>query len=237
MTPGHANGDVGLVLPAYQPNVQRLARYADELSEEIEPTVLRIELDAPREGDVAALEAPSREVHTSPQRRGKGAAIMRAFDELDTDVLAFVDADASTAVPSFRRVVEGVGDGTDVAVGSRRHPDAHVTGRSALRETMSSGLVWLAKGCFDVQLNDYQCGAKALRREVWLDVGDGIEEQGFAWDMELLVAANSAAYTIEEIPVRWRGGAASSMNLVSTVGEFGKALVSIRRRAERHGQG
>jgi glycosyltransferase involved in cell wall biosynthesis len=228
---------VGLVLPVFQPNVQRVDRYARGLLETIEPAHLRIELDMPREGETEALDVPGVEVNAASARRGKGQAIMDGFEALDTDILAFADADASTSVGSVHRIVQQVAEGDDVAVGSRRHPEADVEGRSALREVLSSGLVVLAHGFFDVRLSDYQCGAKALRREVWDDIGPRLTERGFAWDMELLVAADRAGYGIEEVPVEWSGESRSSVSLVPAIQEFSRALVSIRRRSPEQGEG
>jgi glycosyltransferase involved in cell wall biosynthesis len=229
--------DLGLVLPAYEPNAERLARYVRELDEAVQPTEIRIELDERPAESLAVLGWDRVEVNAVPQRRGKGAAITDGFDALDTDILAFVDADASTAVTSVKRTVDAVAEGADLAAGSRRHPGAKVTGRSLARNVLSSGLVLLARTSFDVTVSDYQCGLKALRRDVWDDIGDGIEQTGFAWDMELLVAADRAGYGIEEVPVEWSGESRSSVSLVPAIQEFSRALVSIRRRSPEQGQG
>lgn len=227
--------DVGLVIPVYRPNVERLERYANELRETLEPAALRMELDAPREGVAETLEGAGFEVHAVDERRGKGAAISDGFDALDADILAFVDADASTAIPSVQRTVETVANGTDVAVGSRRHPEAQVTDRSLPRAVLSTGLVMLARASFDVSLSDYQCGLKALRREVWDNVGHDVDQTGFAWDMDFLVAANQASYEIEEVPIEWDGGSSSSLDLPAAIQEFSRALVTIRRRSREQG--
>lgn len=223
--------ELGLVLPVYKPNVERLVRYADELRTRLDPAVLRVELDAPSPDVPRRLEKAGLHVHASEQRRGKGAAITDGFDALDTEILAFVDADASTAVPSVQRIVDTVGNGASVAVGSRRHPDSEVTDRALHREVLSWGLGFLARLFFDVTLRDYQCGAKALRRKVWKTVRPSVTETGFAWDMEFLVAADQAGFAIEEVPVTWSGSSASSMDTVPAVREFARALVTIPRRS------
>ncbi|MFC6735800.1 dolichol-P-glucose transferase, partial [Halolamina salina] len=46
---------VGVVVPAYRPDVDRLSRYVRDLDERLAPAELRIELDDPGPGDREAL--------------------------------------------------------------------------------------------------------------------------------------------------------------------------------------
>lgn len=229
-----ADEELGLVIPAYRPNVERLVDYAGELRDQLEPRRLRIEIDEPGGDTASTLRKAGFEVHASEERRGKGAAIAAGFDEMDTPVLAFVDADASTAPGSVEAVVAEVRHGTDVAVGSRRHPEAEIAGRSPHRAVLGLGLVVLARLLFDASLRDYQCGVKALRQDVWAEIGPRMEEGGFAWDLELIVAADRANFGIEEIPVEWDGGAHTSVDALAAIREFSAALVSLSRGRSEH---
>lgn len=230
-----AKPTLGIVIPAYDPDPARLDRYAGGLLRELGPERLRIELDAADESVAAALDRPGVEVHAVDRRRGKGGAITDGFEALDTDVVAFVDADGATRIGSVRSIVEAVGDGADVAVGSRRHEEAEVTGRSRYREALGVGLSVLARGVLDVRLGDYQCGAKAFRRSAWEAVRSDLQQEGFAWDLEVLALAGDHGLDVQEVPVRWHDEGDSSVDVLSAVREFSEALVSIQRRSPRRG--
>lgn len=231
---------LGIVVPAYRPDLEALREYVRGLVETLEPEQVRIELDAPEPGvgdalgeDLAALPVT---VNAVPKRRGKGAAITAGFEALDVDTLAFVDADGATPVASVVDVVEPVRrDGAHVAVGSRRHPDSVVIGHQGqLRRRLGDGFAWLARrlvGGTGARLHDYQCGAKALDASVWRTVRDHLREPGFAWDLELLAVAAAAGYRIHEVPVRWEDMPGSTVSPFRDTLSMFAGLVRARHRA------
>jgi glycosyltransferase involved in cell wall biosynthesis len=224
---------VGVVVPAYRPNVERLSSYVRSLDERLSPDAIRIELDAPEPDTVGALRSLPADVAVSPRRRGKGAAVTAGFEALDTDVLAFADADGSTPAESIAAVVAPVvSDEADVAVGSRRHPDADVASHQTFaRRHLGDGFAWLARSLLDVELYDYQCGAKALTREVWTDARAHLYEAGFAWDIEFVAVAAALGHRVVEVPVRWEDQPGSTVSPVRTTLRLGRGLVVARHRA------
>ena len=226
---------VGIVVPAYRPDVAVLRRYLDMLGAVVDPDVLCVELDSPTAAVRESLEETQADVHVSERRRGKGAAITHGFENLDTDVLAFADADGSTPAESIEDVVAPVRAGrTDLAVGSRRHPDADVRShQTILRQHLGDAFAWLGRRFLDVPLYDYQCGAKAMTRETWAGVRDHLYESGFAWDIELVAMADALGRSIEEVPVAWEDHPDSTVDTSQAVPELLSALVSARHRARR----
>jgi len=225
---------VGVVLPAYRPDPDVLERYVRAIRERLEPTTVRIELDAPRPAVVDRLDDLPATVDAVPRRRGKGAAITAGFEALSTDVLAFADADGSTPVDSLAAVVEPVVEGgADVGVGSRRHPEATVADHQTFaRRHLGDAFAWLARRVVDPSLYDYQCGAKALSREAWLAVREHLYEPGFAWDLELLAVAAALDYRVVEVPVRWEDQPGSTVSPVRTSLRLARGLVLSRHRAK-----
>jgi hypothetical protein len=225
---------VGVVVPAYRPDVDLLAAYVRALHDHLAPAVVRIELDAPRDGVPAALaDLPETTVNAVPERRGKGAAITAGFEALDTDVLCFVDADGSTPADSIADVVAAVQDGADFAVGSRRHPDAVVESHQTVaRRFLGDGFAWLARRLLDAQLYDYQCGAKALTSETWERVRGDLYEPGFAWDIELVAVAAAVGSPPVEVPVRWQDHPDSTVDPVGTTLRLARGLLRSRHRAK-----
>lgn len=222
---------LGLVVPAYRPDWGRLTSYLYELEDELSPATIRVELDDPTPEDRRRARDLPVEVNLVDHRRGKGAALTDGFDALETLRLGFVDADASTPAEAFADVVGALDRGADVAVGSRRVEGAHAE-RPLHREVLGRGLSWLARRMIGIQLGDYQCGAKAMTREAWQAIRSDVREEGFAWDMEALALADVNGLEIQEVPVRWTEGGNSTVDPVRALGEFQRALVSIRRRTK-----
>jgi cellulose synthase/poly-beta-1,6-N-acetylglucosamine synthase-like glycosyltransferase len=234
---------VGVVIPAYHPDVDRLATYVDALHEAVAPEVIRVELDSvePRSTGSDAAEPSVRDrlaslpvtVNEASTRRGKGAAITAGFEALSTDVLAFADADGSTPADSIADVIRPVAAGdADLAAGSRRHPEATIESHQTVaRRYLGDGFAWLGRRLLDVHLYDYQCGAKALTREAWERVRGHLTEPGFAWDIELVAIADAAGCRIVEVPVVWEDRPDSTVSPVRTTLRLGRGLLAARHRA------
>ena len=228
---------VGIVVPAYRPDADRLGAYLRALSDRLDPAAVRVELDAPEPGirdRLAPLPDPV-EVAVADGRRGKGAAITAGFEALvdRVSVLGFADADGSTPADSFAAVVGAVlDDGADLAAGSRRHPDADVLSHQTFaRQRLGDGFAWLARRFLDTALYDYQCGAKALTADAWRTVRPHLYEPGFAWDIELIAVAGAFDRRIAEVPVRWEDHPDSTVSTVGTTLRLARALATSRHRA------
>jgi len=228
---------VGIVVPAYRPDADRLGAYLRALSDRLDPAVLRVELDAPEPGvcdRLAPLPDPV-EVAAADGRRGKGAAITAGFEAVvdRVEALGFADADGSTPADSFAAVVDRVVDGgADLAAGSRRHPDADVLSHQTFaRRRLGDGFAWLGRRFLDTALYDYQCGAKALTADTWRSVRPHLYEPGFAWDIELIAVASALDRTVAEVPVRWEDHPDSTVSTVGTTLRLARALVTSRHRA------
>lgn len=224
---------VGIIVPAYRPNVERLSAYVTALDERLAPAEIRIELDAPRSGVSEALADLPATVATMPYRRGKGRAITAGFEALDTDVLAFADADGSTPADSLADVVAVVFNGeADLAVGSRRHPEATIARhRTFARRRLGDSFAWLARRLVEPQLYDYQCGAKAISRVAWAAVREHFYEPGFAWDIELIAIADALDLSIAEVPVTWNDQPDSTVSPLETSLALAHGLLAARHRA------
>lgn len=227
----------GIVVPAYHPDVSVLLEHIRGLRRTVDPETIVVALDDPRPGVPARVRESGATVDVSPTRRGKGTAISQGFDRLDTPWLAFSDADGSTPATSVADVVAALDD-ADIAVGSRRHPDAVVeTHQSHLRRYLGDAFAAAAARVLAVDLHDFQCGAKAMTATTWRHVRPHIRESGFGWDIEVLAVADSLDCSIVEVPVRWRDRPRSSVPPVRTAVELARVVVSARRRRPGLGRG
>ncbi|WP_254545683.1 glycosyltransferase [Halomarina pelagica] len=224
-----------VIVPAYRPDSRRLAGYVRKLDARLDLAEIRIELDVPRRGTLDRLADLPVTSNAVAERRGKGAAITAGFDALDAEVLAFVDADGSTPVDEIAAILDPVTTGSaDLAVGSRRHPDAVVESHQThARRHLGDAFAWLARRVLDVPLYDYQCGAKAITADAWDAVREHVREPGFAWDIELVTLVGALGRHVEEVPIRWRDHPKSTVAPVGTSLSMARGLFAARRRARR----
>lgn len=225
---------VGIVVPAYRPDVDQLAAYVEALADRLDPAEIRIELDAADRPTREALSVLPATVNAVDERRGKGAAITAGFEALDTDVVAFADADGSTPAESVADVLTPVCDGdADLAVGSRRHPDATVDAHQTMvRRRLGDAFALIARLLLGVRLRDFQCGAKAMSADAWARVRTHLYESGFAWDVELIAMVQALDCRIVEVPVVWEDRPGSTVSTVDTTVELAVALLAARHRAK-----
>lgn len=228
------DASLGIVVPAYDPDVDRLASYLWSL-QALEPDAVRVELDDPSTEVTERLNDRPATVAVADHRRGKGAAITAGFEALETDVLLFADADGSTGVESLRRVLEPVATGSaDLAVGSRRHPEAAVAdSQSHVRGGLGDVFAWLGRRALPVSLYDYQCGAKAIDAEAWARIRGDVYEPGFGWDVDVVAAAGAANLRVAEVPITWSDHPESTVDPLRTSLSLGGALFRVARRSRR----
>ena len=226
---------IGLVVPAFRPDPDELSAYVGALDEHLSPRTIRIELDDPEPALIDRLADLPATINAVPYRRGKGAAITDGFEALDTDVLAFADADGSTPAASLADVLAPLSTGeADVSVGSRRHPRSVVENhQTRARRRMGDAFARLARLLLEAKLYDYQCGAKALTADAWEATRRHIYEPGFAWDIEFVAVAAALGYRIEEVPVTWCDRPNSTVSPVGAAVSMGRGLLAARHRANR----
>ena len=144
---------IGIVIPAYNPNLKVLERYVKDLEGALHPDLIIVEIDEPDERELNQLEEMSVRIEISDTKRGKGAAITRGFDRLESDILVFVDADGSVPVKSVEKVCNSIGNSSiGLAVGSRRHPDSDVKSHQGnIRKLLGDGFSFISRILLEVK--------------------------------------------------------------------------------------
>jgi glycosyltransferase involved in cell wall biosynthesis len=169
---------------------------------------------------------------SSPALAGKGAALRRGLALATGDVLGFVDGDASIHPRDFMRVAATIGQGADLAVGSRRLPGSIIACKQPFSRRLSGSIYrLLAHLLVDTTIRDFQCGCKAFRRKVWDAIT--ITCDGFAFDAELIAKAHREGFNIVEVPITWRNTANSKVSLTRDTLAMVRCL--LKTRAELRG--
>ena len=160
---------------------------------------------------------------------GRGRALTRAWLESDADIVSYMDIDLSTDLEALPQLINALTEqGYDVAAGTRLGPETD-TKRSLKREVLSRGYVLLVQLLFRADLQDTQCGFKAMRRAAAQKLLPLTRDTGWFWDTELLLLAARGGWRVTFLPVRWVEDPDSRVKVVSTVWRDLKGLARMLR--------
>lgn len=166
--------------------------------------------------------------------QGKGYSVRRGLLEAKGRICLFSDADLSTPIEEFEKMKEHLDGGWDIAIGSRGLSESKVEiHQSWYRETMGKTFNILVRLITVGGLHDTQCGFKAFRSEFVKQVCPRLRIDGWAFDVELLMAAQMGGYRIKEVPVRWRNDENTRVNAVVDSTKMFLELLKIRWMAVR----
>lgn len=162
--------------------------------------------------------------------KGRGRALRAVWSASEARVVAYMDVDLSTGLEALFPLVAPLLSGhSDVAIGSRLAPGAHVV-RGPKREVISRGYNLLLKATLANGFSDAQCGFKAVRADVARTLLPQVEDNGWFFDTELLVVAEHNGLRVHEIPVDWIDDPDSRVDIARTAREDLKGIWRMLRR-------
>ena len=161
------------------------------------------------------------------KRLGRGAALKNAFKQSSGEVLVYMDLDLATDLGHLKPLVEAVeSEGYEFATGSRMLPESNVK-RSGTRNIASKTYNFMVRALLGSKVKDHQCGFKAFQRKPLMQLLDEVEANHWFWDTEILVRAYRRGYKIKEIPVSWKGGRKTKVNLLQDSFNMGWQILSL----------
>src|SRR2546423_6551393 len=238
---GHlpATASLTLVVPLYN-EVRRFARFADTLAEFIAAqapgsTLLFVD-DGSDDGtaDLAdaflASQPSGRTRLVRRPHRGKGAAVQAGLEAATTLLAAFCDLDLSTPPRDLARIVDAARRAPIVAIGSRDVATSTITRHEGVaRELLGRAYNRAVQLSVAPGIIDTQCGAKAARTELWQRVLPWCNEEGFAWDVEIIGVAQQLGIPVQEIAIEWHHDDGSRVRVLRDGIAMLRALPRIRR--------
>ena len=175
------------------------------------------------------------------KNRGKGGAVTHGLRHVRGKYALFADADGASRFSDLGRLLEGCEDVVDgssrgVAIGSRAHlvGSEAVVRRSAVRNFLMRSfhfVLTILTPPATSRIRDTQCGFKLFSRAALPHVVPYMHAEGWIFDIEMLMLAESAPATpvlasdgsvigtscgikVAEVPVEWHEVDGSKMNLV-----------------------
>jgi putative flippase GtrA len=150
------------------------------------------------------------------QQKGRGRALHAVWSTSDAPVLAYMDVDLSTDLAALAPLVAPLVSGhSDLAIGSRLARGSRVV-RGAKREVISRCYNFLLKSTLAAGFSDAQCGFKAIRADVAVQLLPHVVDAGWFFDTELLVLAQRSGLRIHEVPVDWVDDPDSRVDIIAT---------------------
>jgi len=200
--------DLTVVVPYYNPG-PFLRSTVESAVEVLRGTGISFEIvtvsDGSTDGSDATLEGvhPDVVVRVVLPHAGKGKAVRAGLAQGRGRYLGFIDGDGDVPPELLAEFVDVVRRlHPDVVLGSKRHPDSDVVYPPA-RRLYSWGYQQLVRILFHLDVRDTQAGIKLVRREVLAEVLPLMVEEGYAFDLEMLVIARRLGYRdLVEAPVR-----------------------------------
>ena len=169
------------------------------------------------DGSQPQLELSSFTFHPSPftfrllrnaENRGKGCSVRRGALEARGDWVLMSDVDMSAPFTEFPKLAARAD--AWMVCGSR-----HGRPGMPLRRRVLSWLFHLCVKLAGVKgIHDTQCGFKLFRMDVMRPLFDAQRIERFAFDVELIRRVQDKGGEVAEVPVKWEGGARSSLRVL-----------------------
>ena len=206
---------LSVIVPAYN-EAERLPktlkRFNDYLTAIGFTYEILVALDGPSDRTREVLremrrEIPHLKVINRPVNHGKGFTVKEGMLRAAGRIRLFTDADNSTDIAHFEKMIPLFNEGYDLVIASRNSKDAP-NAEEAVPQAWYKR--WTGRvGNLIVQLFavpgiwDTQCGFKAFRAEVAVRIFSDTKIEGWGFDIEVLALARAFNYKIGIIPARW----------------------------------
>ncbi len=168
----------------------------------------------------------------APLNRGKGAAVRDGMLAARGDPLFFFDADLSTPLAEMAPFLAALEGGTDVVIGTRKHPLARIERPQPwYRMQLGTSYTRLTNALLGLAVSDFTCGFKAFRAAAAQAIFTRQKLARWSFDAEIVFLAHRLGFRVTELPVHWADRPDSRVRVGSAVVKSFLELLQIRRNA------
>jgi len=138
------------------------------------------------------------------ENAGKGGAVRQGMLLSAGQIRLFTDADNSTSIDQFEKMMPFFKEGYEVVIGSRAVRGAKLDPPEPFyRQLIGKSLNLIVQLFLLPGIWDTQCGFKAFTEDAAKKVFMAARVGGWGFDFEVLALAKKMGYRIKEIPVHW----------------------------------
>ncbi len=145
--------------------------------------------------------------------QGKGFSVRKGMIHAAHDLILLTDADLSTPIEEFEKLIPWIQRGYDIVMGSRGLEESEIVLRQPwYRQTMGKVFNLLVRTLIVNDFRDTQCGFKLFGHRAAERIFGLSKINGFAFDVEVLFIARKMGYKTKEVPIRWVDSPRSRVN-------------------------
>lgn len=168
------------------------------------------------------------------ENSGKGGTVRQGMLLSSGTIRIFSDADNSTSIDQFEKMMPYFKEGYEVVIGSRAvHGATLDPAESLFRRAAGKGLNLLVQLFLLPGLWDTQCGFKAFTEDAAQKIFTISKVPGWGFDVEVLALAKQMGYKIKEVPVHWIDDTRSHVRFSAGL-QFLRDIATIRWRLWRN---
>jgi dolichyl-phosphate beta-glucosyltransferase len=164
------------------------------------------------------------EVIDNLENKGKGAVVRQGMLKAQGQYRVFMDADNSTTIDHFEKMIPLFEKDSQVVIGSREARDVkgaiQATSQPILKRILGDVGNLLIQALAVRGIWDTQCGFKGFTAEMVEDVFPRLLINRWGFDIEILAIATRLGYEVNIIPVNWINDARSHVTLGGYINTF-----------------
>lgn len=175
---------------------------------------------------------PHVSVHLAAEHRGKGSVIREAWTLApNAEWLAFADADGAVGAEDLIMLIRRAREAGTSVIGIRKRTEHTRIQESPWRAVVHRSFLFCADFLLGLRSEDLQCGAKVLCGDDYRRIEHLLEEDGLAFDCELLHQLNRSGTDWIEVPVNWTEKKGGKVKPLRDAWGMLAALLRIRNRS------
>ena len=151
----------------------------------------------------------------SLSHKGKGSAVKTGMVTARGQYRFMCDADLAMPLDQIERFLKEITNGCDIAIGSRELSDSKRFGEPMLRYFAGRVFNLFVKFVAIRKYQDTQCGFKCFSSEAADKIFPLVRTNGWAFDVEVLLLADRYGFSVSQVPIDWRHGKKSKVDLRS----------------------
>lgn len=169
-------------------------------------------------------ELPYLRLIDNRENRGKGWSVRQGMLSARGEITLFMDADNSTTLDQFDRMIPHLQNGFDVVIGSRRVEGAVISLHQPwFRENVGRVVNLIVRFIHGIPMEDTQAGFKAFSGAAAEKIFPLQTIWQWVFDVELLAISRKLGFKVKEVPIVWKNDPKSQVKLKHTI----KTLVDL----------
>jgi len=220
--------ELSIIIPAYNeekrlgPTLEHIRAYLATRPFGLEPHEIEVVVvdDGSVDGTAPVVQNYTDRFHSlrlvsNGINRGKGYSVRHGMHEARGRIALFADADMSLPIEEAEKLLSAIGEGNDIAIGSRAIQRSLMETHPPLTRRIAGAVFnFLVRLLIGLPFHDTQCGVKAFVLDRCWTIFDSQRVERFGFDPEILFLAQRQGLKTAEVAVRSSHDPASKVRVL-----------------------